>query len=284
VTTDPDRPPATRGGLAELVRSLLSQWAVEWRLRRRATRYRTDRTEAVRAAYDGLTAAEFEAVNATQRWTNSWLIPRAVAGLLPARAVIVVDLGCGTGDSTAVLARCAAPGSRLRGYDLSRMRLLTAQGRVYRHRDGSAALATFHCQSIDEPLRDSHGAALPDASVDFAHSSGVVGHHLDTGALGRLAVELRRVVRPGGAVVLDAGPRLCSRTRVSVLGGCGFDVVAEHRIVPFNPRAQLAFRRHGGPSANGAGCPGRSPGDAVTAPGPAPGQGPEAGRAGRSAP
>lgn len=241
---------ARSGGIAALLRSLFSQWTVERRLRRRATCYRTVERDAARTAYESLTAGEFAAINAPQQWTNRHLIPRAVAGLLPPRPAVIVDLGCGSGDSTAVLARCSPAGSQLLGYDFSRSRLQTARSRRYWHANGAPAAVAFRCQPIDETLcappcngdPTAGGSPLPPGSVDLAHSSGVVGHHLERTALQRLAAELRRIVRPGGAVVLDAGPSLRAGTVAAILSQHGFAPVGSHRLMPFNPRAQLSFR------------------------------------------
>jgi hypothetical protein len=98
-------------------------------------------------------------------------------------------------------------------------------------------------QGVSEPLHDAADRALPDHGVDVVLSSGVVGHHFDVAAVARLAVELRRVLRPDGAAVLDAGPRVRARQLTRLLTDAGFVRVAMQRLAPFNTRAQLVFRR-----------------------------------------
>lgn len=261
----PPRPPARapcaarglavngrRDGFVALLRALGRQWCVERRVRRRGSSVRTNDAGAVCSAYEQLTAEEFEAINGPQQWANWRFLPRVLDGLLPGVPATVLDLGCGAGGSTEVLAFCAAPGSHLLGYDVSRRRIQAARRRRYRHGDGSRAHATFRCQAIFAPLCDAAGRELPEDSVDLAHASGVVGHHLDAHGLRLLAAELRRVVRPGRAVVLDAGPRLDRRTLAAILGEHGFDRVGERGYLPFNPRAQLSFRRRA--AAAGPAC------------------------------
>lgn len=230
------------GGAIGLARAFLAQWRCERLLRRRATRFRTTGEGAVRAAYDSMSPREFEAVNATQHWFNCWNIPRSLAGLIPQRPLLVVDLGCGTGGSTAVLAWRVPPGSRVIGFDLSPRLLEAARRRTYRHSSGSVAQVDFRCQSITSTLRYASGEPLASGSVDLAHASGVVGHHLDHKAASALAAELRRVVRADGAVVLDAGPRLDRRTLSRILAEHGFDRVRERGALPFNERVQIVFR------------------------------------------
>lgn len=232
----------TRQGPWALLRSLCRGWFAAGRVRRRLRSLRDGDEAALLAVYETLTPAEFEALNAMQNWTHGRVIPAVIAGLLPSRPTLVLDLGCGSGDSTEWLAHCAPRGSLLIGYDFSSQRLASARERRYQHADGGPARVCFRRQRIDEPLRDGNGERLCAGSVDLAFSSGVVGHHLDGHAADRLAAELRRVVRPGGAVVLDAGPRLRLRALVRILREHGFERVRVRRLGPFNPRAQLVCR------------------------------------------
>jgi SAM-dependent methyltransferase len=236
----PPRPPDE--GVLGLARAFAMQWRVERSLRRRDTWFRSTDAEEVESAYEAMSADEFEAINGPQQWANWRVIPRSLAGRIPDRPVVVVDLGCGSGGSTAILAFCVPAGSRLLGFDVSRRLLEIAGQRQYVHPCGQPAATTFRCQPITETLRGADGMPLPDGSVDVAHSAGVVGHHLDPSSARRLAGELRRVVRPDGVVVLDAGPRLDRRALTAILASCGFERVGERRLCPLNKRVHIVFR------------------------------------------
>lgn len=236
---EPARAPSP-GGWWALLRALVQQWRVERELRRRSPR--TADARVARDAYDTLTAEQFEAFNGPQRWSHARVLPQLVAAALPARAVVALDLGCGSGDSTAWLARCTEAGSRIVAYDFSGPRLASARRRRYQHADGSAAAPAFVCQAITEPLRAADGSALPAHSVDLVLASGVVGHHLAPDGAARLAAELRRVLRHDGAAVLDAGPRLRGGALRAIMRAAGFVQIAKRRLSPFNCRAQSLFR------------------------------------------
>ena len=232
-----------RQGIRALVRSLLTRWGLERALRARGIVLRSENPEAVRAAYERLSPSEFAAFNSLQDWAHGRVLPSVVRRVAPDGPCTAIDLGCGSGDSTRWLAHCTAAGSRLLGYDFSAQRLATARERSYAHRDGSRASVEFVLQEITAPLHDASGAQLADGSVDLALSSGIVGHHLPVSAVERLADELRRVIRRGGAAVLDAGPRLRVHRLVALMLARGFVRVALRRPTPFNSRAQIAFRR-----------------------------------------
>lgn len=80
------------------------QWLAERRLARRGIHFRDTNLEAVSAAYGAMSAAEFDAINGRQDWANWRTIPRALSGHVPDRPLRILDLGCGTGSSTQVLA------------------------------------------------------------------------------------------------------------------------------------------------------------------------------------
>ncbi len=230
-------------GVVHLAWLLLRRWRLERSLRARAIELRSRDPDAVRIAYEQLSAEQFAIFNALQDWTHRRVIPRVVSAVVPRRACVAVDLGCGSGDSTRWLTRSTARGSRVLAYDFSAQRLATARGRDYHHADGSRARVAFVLQEISQPLRDPDGQLLPHGSVDVALSSGVVGHHLDAIAVARLARELQRVLRADGAAVLDAGPQLRVRELAAILARSGFRRRGSRRLAPFNSRAQVVFRR-----------------------------------------
>src|SRR5688572_24792267 len=95
------------------------QWRVERALAKRGIRFRGTSAEDVQAAYAAMTQDEFDAINGPQDWANWRTIPRALNGNIPDRPLRVLDLGCGTGSSTRVLAFYCPAGSRLTGYEIA---------------------------------------------------------------------------------------------------------------------------------------------------------------------
>src|SRR3954469_15229830 len=89
------------------------QWRAERSLARRGVHFRaTDPDpDRVAGAYAAMSPTDFDAINGRQDWANWRTIPRALSGRLPDRPLRVLDLGCGTGGSTRVLAFYCPAGS-----------------------------------------------------------------------------------------------------------------------------------------------------------------------------
>src|SRR5476649_57631 len=119
------------------------QWRTERALARRGVRFRSTALPTVLAAYAAMSQDEFDAINGPQAWANWRTIPRALSGHVPDRQLRVLDLGCGTGSSTSVLAFYCPAGSRITGYELAEPMLAFARRREYRQRDGSPAAVDF---------------------------------------------------------------------------------------------------------------------------------------------
>lgn len=222
------------------------QWRGERRLARRGIRFRGTDISAIADAYAAMSDRDFDAINARQDWANWRTIPRVLSNHVPARPVRVIDLGCGAGGSTRVLAFYCAAGSRLTGYELVQPFVDIARRRDYRHRDGEPALVDFVCQPITTVLRTADGDTLPNCSVDLASSSGIVGHHLDARSVLPLIAELRRVIAPDGIATLDAGPELPVDELTKTLAEHGFVCVGSKKSWLFDPTAQLIFRKQPG--------------------------------------
>jgi ArsR family transcriptional regulator len=109
----------------------------------------------------------------------------AIEKLLP-RALTLADIGCGTGSLTFELARFAA---KVIGVDLSAEMLRRARASARERR----------LQNVDFRQGDALDLPMPGGSVDAAFCVMVL-HFLPEP--GRAIVELCRVVRPGGAVIL----------------------------------------------------------------------------------
>jgi SAM-dependent methyltransferase len=239
-----------RHGKGGLLSAVWRQWRTERRLARRGVHFRQTDTAKVAEAYAAMSEAEFEGINARQDWANWRTIPRSLSGRVPDRPLRVLDLGCGTGDSTAVLAFYCPPGSHITGYELAEPLLVFARRRRYLRHDGEPACVDFRCQGVTEPLCDAGGALLPPASVDVVSASGVVGHHLDAETIRPLIAELRRLLKPDGVVMLDVGPTLGAAALRRVMADAGF--VAEGRTRSWfgDPTGQVVFRReHAAPAS-----------------------------------
>jgi SAM-dependent methyltransferase len=222
---------------------LWRQFITEWRVARRGVRFRSTSGTAVRSAYAAMTVDEFDAINSRQQWANEQVIPRIVGAYLPYRVVTAIDLGCGTGGSTEVLARCCADGSTIIGYDQAPQLIERARRNPYITDSGRQAKVMFVCQSIVQQLHGTDGQGLEKSSVDFVLSRGVVGHHFDTSRLRRLLAELRRVLRPGGIVALDSGPILSLEVIEETARGFGMRRLGTERSCAFDHGVELILRR-----------------------------------------
>src|SRR5262249_42164578 len=196
-----------------VVKMLVRQACYEARVRGlRKIPFRSSRNDVACQAYAALTLREFEAINERQAWANWRTIRRNLAGRLPRRPIRAIDLCCGTGRSTEVLAYHLEPGSTILGIDAESRFVARAPPRPHRTRAGTSADVSFRCQSVLEPLRESAAEVVPDASVDLVNSSGAVGCHFDARTTAVLASEVDRVLSPGGLALIDCGPqvtRLC---------------------------------------------------------------------------
>jgi SAM-dependent methyltransferase len=129
----------------------------------------------------------------------------------------VLDLACGTG-TLAIAAARAVPGARITGVD--------GDPDILRRARTKAEAAGVEI-SLDEGL----STELPygDGSFDVVLST-LFFHHLSEDAKRRSMQEVRRVVRPGGRIVIgDVGRPQDPLMRVAVLGVRvfdGFDVTA----------------------------------------------------------
>jgi SAM-dependent methyltransferase len=236
-----------RRGPGHLLAVCWRQWRAERSMARRGVHFRTTNARAAAAAYAAMTDQEFEAINGRQDWANWRTIPRALNGHLPDRPLRVLDLGCGTGSSTRVLAFYCPPSSHLTGYEIAAPLVEVARRQRYRHRSGSPAQVDFCCQGVTEPLRQADGALVPDASVDLVNASGVVGHHLTPQTVAPLVHELQRLLTAEGVALLDVGPSLSAAQLTRVMEAAGFQRRGRYRSWLLDPTGEVVFRRGAAP-------------------------------------
>ena len=231
-----------RNGPGNLLAVLWRQWRSERALARRGVLYRSDHTASVAGAYAAMSTAEFDASNGRQEWATWRTVPRALKGRVPDQPLRVLDLGCGNGSSTRPLAFYCPRGSHITAYELTEHLAEAARRRDYRHRDGQPARVEVLCQSISEALRQADGAPVPDASVDLATSTGVIGHHFNASTIRPLIRELARVLKPGGIAALDPGPTLRPGRLTELMTAAGFERLARVRSCFLDPNGQIVFR------------------------------------------
>jgi SAM-dependent methyltransferase len=236
---------AGRAALARLWTIVLRQAYHETRVRRwRGLRFRSVRPNEVRGAYQAMQPWELEGINARQAWANWRTIPRNLEGRVDGRPLQAIDLCCGTGQSTEVLAYYLPAGSSILGLEYHAHFVEAARGRSYRTRSGVRAHVSFRAQSVLETFRDPSGAPVGDQSVDLVNSSGAVGCHFDRDATATLADEVARVIRPGGLALIDSGRAGTPEREVCALFEArGFRPLHRARSCAFDRYVQVCLRK-----------------------------------------
>lgn len=200
----------------------------------------------VAEGFGALRGADFDEYNLPQVWVERRQIPQAVHGRVPMRDAVVLDLGCGPGTSTEVLAYFADPSWTIIGYDLVEHSIKAARERAarggFRSRAGTVIHPLFECQNIAQPLL-LRGQPLKEGTVDFVISGGVVGLYLRPADVEKLIRDLRRIVKPGGYVALDSGPSVPPETLRAIAreNGLAFRTIAKSFWI--EPRPKLVFQR-----------------------------------------
>lgn len=195
----------------------------------------------VRDGFGSLVGNDFHEYNLPQAWVERRQIPQVIHGRVPIENARVVDLGCGPGTSTDVLCHFARPSWTIIGFDLTAHLIDVAKERAargeFKNRDGVVIAPDFRCQSIAERLE------IEDGSVDLAISGGVVGLYLSTDEARALIAELKRIVKPGGFIALDAGPAVPAITLRGLAESAGFVFDGKAKSFVIEPRPKLVFRK-----------------------------------------
>lgn len=229
-------------GLAVLV--LRQAWAELVVAVARRLRFRAGENDRAVRAYCAMSVAEFEGVNARQRWSNWRTIPRSLDRRLPARPCRAVDLCSGVGDSAEVLACCLPEGSEILGLEYNPEFVRRARARAYRDAEGRPVRAVFRAQSVLEPFRDGAGERLADSSVDLVNCCGALALNFRDGQIEAIAGEIRRVLRPGGLAAVDApAGRAGTEGMVRVFSSRGFEALGLARSCFLDRYSQICFRR-----------------------------------------
>ncbi|MBA3311937.1 MAG: class I SAM-dependent methyltransferase [Planctomycetota bacterium] len=219
------------------------QWRTERSLRKRGIDFRTTVPGDARRAYSAMTPAEFAAVNGRQAWANRRTIASSLAGLIPDRPLLVLDLGCGIGESTRVLASLVPAGSKIIGIEFAPPLVEVANELGARAAADHGRDVRFVVGSVVETFFDDEGAAVADETVDVVNASGIVGHHLDPPDAESAADEIFRVLRNRGIAALDVGPKLSARQLTTLMSDRGFERVRRTRSNPFDRTGQVVFRK-----------------------------------------
>ncbi|MGC3967329.1 MAG: class I SAM-dependent methyltransferase [Pirellulales bacterium] len=215
-----------------------------WLRHVRRINFRTAQNHVACAAYSAMTVAEFADINRKQAWANWRSIPRNLSGRLPARPIHAIDLCCGIGESTAVLACYAAPGSHVLGLEYNPKFVEAARRTRYSALDGSRVAVAFRTQSVLEDFRDALGARVRRESIDLINASGAVGCHFAPADARRLARECGRVLKPHGLALVDSGyDGLDAAALDEIFADEGFEIVGRAVSCPLDRRAQLCLRR-----------------------------------------
>jgi SAM-dependent methyltransferase len=215
-----------------------------WVRSKRGADFRDAGNDAARAGYLAMSAGEFDGVNARQRWANWRTIPRNLDGHCPARPVAALDLCCGTGDSTAVLAWHLPPGSRIHGLEFHPEFVERARARGYAHASGASVEVSFGAQSVLERFRGVDGGELADGAMDLVNCSGAVGCHFHADATATLAAEVARVLGSGGLALIDAGEDGTSPAEVErIFTALGFALLRSSKSCRVDRYRQLCLQK-----------------------------------------
>lgn len=210
----------------------------------RGINFRYRQNETARNAYAKMGLDEFEGINARQQWANWRTIPKNLTGRIISRPMKAIDLCCGTGHSTEVLAHYLPPGSEILGLEFSESFLGVARRKKYLNHNGEDVRVRFNAQSVLEVFCDSDGNFVRDQSIDLVNSCGAVGAHFDEEKTLTLAIEVARVIKPGGLAMIDSGqPGTNQNQLIRIFESKGFEFIHAARSCIFDRYTQVCFRK-----------------------------------------
>lgn len=180
---------------------LIRQWLAEFLPRiLKGANIRKDGNANVFKAYEKISPDELKSVNMRQHWAAWRAIPRSLSNVINNTPLFAVDLCCGLGESSQILAHYLPEGSKILGVDFNSRFVASAKSRA---RSCAPTQLHFRTQSVLDPLRDESGTLLPKASVDLVHSIGALACHFTFSETKSVVKNAVRVLRPGGILILD---------------------------------------------------------------------------------
>jgi ubiquinone/menaquinone biosynthesis C-methylase UbiE len=157
-----------------------------------------------------------------RRRAFTWLAAESGAG--PGDEVL--DVGCGRGDFTRVMAAAAAPDGTAQGVDPSKEAISNARRLT---RLPNCTFSDGIAESLD----------APNGSYDVVVSSLMI-HHLPEALRPQAISEMFRVLRPGGSVLIAEFRPPSSRIGRRLIGGLHSPAMAENRIDLLEPMVREA--------------------------------------------
>lgn len=228
-----------------LIKLVIKQAWFEERLKiLKKINFRKNKNKEARQAYCGMNIQEFEGINARQQWANWRTIPKSLTGRLPNKPLLALDLCCGTGHSTEVLACYLPAGSKIIGIEYNPVFVKSATEKTYFHLSGNKCPVRFSLQSVLDQFRDENGNLIQDETVDIINSSGAVGSHFDQQATNILAAEINRVLKQKGIALIDSGRSGTHKTDlIDIFKSKGFKVFRTSKSCMFDLYTQVCFEK-----------------------------------------
>jgi SAM-dependent methyltransferase len=221
---------------------LIQAWTESFLRYKKKINFRKRRNKEAVEAYGQMTLQEFEGVNARQQWANWLTLPKTLTDVLPNRPLQAIDLCCGVGHSTEVLAYYLPSGSSILGIEYTPSFLRKAASRRYFHANGSLCNSSFQEQSVLERWTNADDMELADNSFDLVNTSGAVGSHFDPASTDLLAREAARVLKRGGIASIDSGFAGTRRKQViQIFKAHGFNLVRSTKSCFFDIYTQICF-------------------------------------------
>ncbi len=197
-----------------------------------------------REAYRVMDEKEFEGINARQQWANWRAIPKALSGHLPNHPQKTLDLCCGVGHSTEVLACYLPKGSEILGLEFNPFFVDVANKRAFKDQSGGTVKTAFRAQSVLDPFCDVSGKTIAASSIDLVNSCGAIAHHFDAEATTKVMKEVARVLKSGGLATIDSGRAGTSpETLTQIASGLGLVRLAAAKSCFIDTATQICFKK-----------------------------------------
>jgi SAM-dependent methyltransferase len=232
-----------RAGTSHLLTILVVQAWTEFFLRvaKRINFRKRSNTDACRA-YVKMSSGEFAGINARQRWANWRVIPKNLNGVQLFRPIVAIDLCCGVGHSTEVLACYLPESTKILGLEYSEVFVVEARKRRFYHQNGKTCDTQFRAQSVLEPFHWQDGQKVKDGEVSLVNSSGAVGCHFSIEETRILVTEIARVLKQGGIAMIDSGAAgTCKKDLIDLFKGQGFSAIKQSKSSIFDKYTQVCF-------------------------------------------